>query len=371
MKPLPRRGVSRQILLALVLWAAPAPPATAQVERRYDEAIAHGQGVLQRLVDDGQLPGVAVAVAVDAQIVWSEGFGVADIASRRPAERSTLFGVGSISKTFTMAGALRLVDAGLLALDTPVERWLADFPHAGRGITLRLLAAHQSGLSDDFAAANYRTDRHFPTLREAYHEIRNERLTYEPGTRLEYATGLYTLIGRVMEVAAGAEYPDLMKRWVFAPAGMRDVVPHDARRPPARRTSLYVEREGGFEPAPFFDPSFKLPGAGYLATAEDVARLGSALLDTTFLSAAARAEMFRPVPLADGTATEFALGLRRGEHNGRELLHLPGGGPGISSWLYIYPAERLVIALLSNVPTGPVGGRTHDEIAGAFLAALD
>jgi hypothetical protein len=53
------------------------------------------------------------------------------------------------------------------------------------------------------------------------------------------------------------------------------------------------------------------------------------------------------------------------------MLHLPGGGLGISTWLYIYPAERLAIALLSNVPTGPVGGRTHEMIAGAFLDALE
>jgi hypothetical protein len=76
--------------------------------------------------------------------------------------------------------------------------------------------------------------------------------------------------------------------------------------------------------------------------------------------------MFQPVPLADGTVTGYALGLRVGEFDGKPMLHLPGGGPGISAWLFLHPRDDLVIALLSNVPTGPVGGRTHAEIYRAF-----
>jgi CubicO group peptidase (beta-lactamase class C family) len=93
--------------------------------------------------------------------------------------------------------------------------------------------------------------------------------------------------------------------------------------------------DGGFVLAPPFDPSHKLDGAGFLATAEDLARFGAALIGPSLLSERARAEMFRPVPLADGTPTEFALGLRHSVQARRTIRHQPGGGIGISSWLFL------------------------------------
>jgi CubicO group peptidase (beta-lactamase class C family) len=90
-----------------------------------------------------------------------------------------------------MAGALSLVDSGLLDLDAPLEAYLPDFPHKAKGITLRRLAAHQSGLTDEFAASHYQTSRHFRALEEAYREvIAREVISHEPGSKVLYGTGL-------------------------------------------------------------------------------------------------------------------------------------------------------------------------------------
>jgi serine beta-lactamase-like protein LACTB, mitochondrial len=112
------------------------------------------------------VPGAAAAVAVGGQIVWSEGFG--------QASRETPFGIGSISKALTLAAAMTLVDEGRLDLDAPIERYLPDWPHRGRGITARRLAARQSGLADSFADEHYTATAHFPDLDSAYRHIRNE-----------------------------------------------------------------------------------------------------------------------------------------------------------------------------------------------------
>ena len=119
-----------------------------------------------------------------------------------------------------------------------------------------------------------------------------------------------------------------MQQTVFEPAGMAATVPNDPRRPPAERTAFYVSGGRGFEPAPAFDPSFKLPGAGFLSTAEDLVRFGMALLEPGLLSEQARREMFTPVALADGTPTRYALGFQALEEDGRRLLLQSGGGPG-------------------------------------------
>lgn len=343
----------------------------AHTDHSFDAAIATARARLQQLVDNGRTPGVSGAVVIDGHLVWSEGFGFANLEHKVPATRDTRFGLGSISKTLTMAGALVLFEDGLLDLDAPVERYLPDFPHAGKGITLRRIAAHQSGLSDEFANAHNETAQHFATIDAAYQQIKRDRLVYEPGTQVQYATGTYTILARVMEAVARRPYLEIMRGKVFDPLGLRSMVPNERHRIIAGRTDFYVKAASGeYELGPFFDPSYKLPGAGFLATAEDVARFGAGLLDGALLNDRARQEMFTPVPLRDGTPTEYALGLRLDRHGDRTLLHLPGGGIGISGWIYIYPKEKLVLALLSNVPTGPVGGATHEIIATAFLDAI-
>ena len=322
---------------------------------------------LRNAIRDGAAPGAAAAVAVHGRIVWSEGFGVADLAVGTPVTRATRFGIGSISKSLTLAAALTLVDEGRVDLDAPIERYLPDFPHRGRGVTIRRIGAHQSGIADAFANRHYYSTVHVP-LDDAYRGIAAAPIEFEPGSRSEYATGLFTIVGRAIERVAGESYSEVMRRRVLGPAGMSATVVNDPRRSSPGRASFYVRRTGGgFDPAPPTDPSFKLPGAGFLSTAEDLARFGAALLETDLLSRRSRRELFTPVPLADGTPTRYALGFQALEEDRRRLLLQPGGGPGIAGWLAIYPDDGVVVAILSNATGAPLGESVRRAVAAAFL----
>lgn len=363
------------VMVAVAL-ATAVPPAAPQSRSpdldagALEQARATGRVRLRELVARGDSPGMAAAVSIDGAIVWAEGFGVANLEHGVPVSDRTRFGLGSLSKTITAIGLLSLVDRGRIDLDAPIERYLPDFPHAGSGITLRRLAAHQSGLSDRFATENNWTHEHYDDLDAAYRRIRDDPVVDEPGAKASYATGTYTLIGRAMERAAGKPYFDIITEAVVTPSGAHGVAPNDRKAVLPDRTSFYeASAGGGFEHGPYFDPSFKLPGAGLVGSASDVARIGGALLTGVLLSPAAQAEMFQPVALRDGAPSEYALGLRVGDHRGRRVLHLPGGGIGIAAWIYLYPRERLAMTVLSNVSTGSVGGKTHDVIASAFLQA--
>ena len=362
-----RATVLAALLLNLPAGAAAQGETCDHADPAYVAAAETGRRLLRGLVERGEVAGVAAAVAVRGRVVWAGGFGSADLEHGVPATACTRFGLGSISKTLTAAGALSLVDDGILDLDAPVERYIAGFPFPGRGVTLRRVIAHQSGLSDAFAAARYTSTEHFPTVDSAYRGMILAGLSYEPGSRLEYATGVYTVVAKAMEAAAGQSYPALLRERVFAPAGMTEVAENDPTALVPGRTGFYVRGDDGtLRPAPLFDPSHKLAGAGWLASARDVARFGVALLRPGLLGDSARADMFRPVPLRDGTATDYALGLRVGEVDGRPVLHLPGGGPGISTWLVLHPADAMAVAILSNVTGAPVGGRILRAIASAF-----
>ena len=352
----------------MLMILAPAPAAAQLADSDIGAAIAGGRAAMRKAMSAGAAPGASIAVAAGGRLVWSEGFGVADIAHGIPVTTATRFGLGSISKALTLAAALSLADAGLLDLDAPVERYLPDFPHRGHGVTLRRIGVHQSGISDTFADEHYYTTTHYASLADVYPGIARGALMFEPGSRTSYATGIFTIVGRVLETVAGESYLELMRHRVLQPAGMRSTEPNDPRQDTPGRSAFYVAGNGGgFTPAPAFDPSLKLPGAGFLSTAEDVARFGAALLRPGLLSARARREMFTPVPLTDGTPAIYALGFQSLREDGRRLLLQPGGGPGIAGWLAIYPDDDLVVAILSNATGAPLGGEVRRAVAAGFL----
>jgi serine beta-lactamase-like protein LACTB, mitochondrial len=344
-------------------WDSLAPVLVLKTE--LSEGPSRAGEAVREAIRSGAAPGAAAAVGRAGSIVWAEGFGVRDVVTGKPVVVGTRFGIGSISKTLTLAAALALADAGRLDLDAPVERYIPDFPHPGRGVTVRRIGAHQSGIADDFANDHYWSTAH--ELDSAYRLIAAAPITFSPGTRTEYVTGLFTIVGRVLERAGRESYLEIVRRTVLEPAGMTATAPNDPRRPPADRTAFHVRgNRGGFEPAPPFDPSHKLPGAGFLSTVEDLVRFGMALLEPGLLSEEARRQMFTPVALADGTPTRYALGFQVLEEDGRRLLLQSGGGPGIAGWLAIYPEERLVVALLSNATGAPLDA-TVRRVAQAFL----
>lgn len=329
--------------------------------------------MIEHMLETGRAPGSAAAVAIGTRVVWEEGFGTADLEQDVDTTITTRFGVGSLSKVLTITCAARLAEEGVLDLDAPVERYLTEFPFAGEGITLRQLAAHQSGLTDNVSVRYADTNDHFPTIADAYRlVVSNESLASKPGTLVEYANGTYTIIARAMEVASGESYSDLMQRFVLGPAGMDRTEPDDRRRIVPGRTGFYhMLEEGKFENATHHDSSFKLPAAGWLSTAGDMARFGAALLSGDLLGTEALRDMLSVVPLVDGTPTKYALGFEYVVDEGRPVFHLPGGGHGISCWILLYPEQRLTIAILSNCNEGPVGGTIMGLLTEHFVRVAE
>jgi CubicO group peptidase (beta-lactamase class C family) len=355
---------ARLLVLVLLLagCAAASPPASPPPQG--PEA---ARRAVREMLERGAVPGASVAVARDGEIVWTEGLGLADVEQNVAATAETKFGIGSITKSLTTALAARLVDRGLLDLDAPIERYVPEFPHKGQGISVRLVAAHLSGLGTETDTRLYTTATRYETTDAALAELRGERLAARPRERHLYGTASYTLIAAAVERAAKRDFVSAMREQVLEPLGMGDTVPNDRRAIVPNRTAFYVEEGGRTVNAPYFDPSYKLAGAGYLSTAADVARLGAALLRPGFLEQKTRDELFRPLATAGGQETEFALGWRVGKDDrGRRIFYQPGGGLGISSWIVLYPDERLVVAVLTN-KTGAPSGTVAARVAEAFL----
>lgn len=340
-------------------------------EPRFEDAIASSRKALAPLVEKKGVPGVSVAVAHRGRVVWAEGFGRASLELASPVTPETKFGIGSITKTLTTALAEKLAEEGKLDLDAPLERAIPGFRHAGQGVTARLVAAHLSGMGDAWASSQMHANAAYTTA-EAIREIEKEPLRTPPGTETHYATGPFTLVAGAIESATGESFLDAMERRLVGPLGLADTVPNDRARVVPNRAAFYVRDAAGgpIRNAPFFDPSHKWAGAGYLSTASDLVRFGSALLAPGYLKKESLDDLFRPVRTKDGKETEYALAWRvTKDSEGRRVFHVPGGGPGISCWLVLFPDREFAFAILSNMTGAPVGGSEFDAVMEAFLGA--
>lgn len=324
-------------------------------------------------------PGVSAAAAKDGEIVWAKGYGMADAAGGKRVDEKTRFGLGSVSKALTSALIARLVDRGLLKWDDPIEKHVPEFPYAGKGVTLRRIASHLSGLGDEFSSRSWIITDHFATTDEALSEILKDTLVNEPGTKAFYTTGSYTLLAKAVEHATSKTFPEAMQDYVTGPLDMSDTVPYNLTQLDPARTLFYLGEQGKTASPVVADPSYKLAGAGYVSTASDMVKFGSALLKPGFLTQRSLDDLFTLAKTADGKTTDFGLGWRIGPSQGMEfrwirerkpgqspVVHQPGGGPGISSWLVIDRDEELVVAVLANRTGSPVGGKVMNDVFAAF-----
>ncbi|HTJ00727.1 MAG TPA: serine hydrolase domain-containing protein [Dongiaceae bacterium] len=290
-----------------------------------------------------KVPGLSVAVAVDGKLVWSEAFGYADVAQKILATPQTRFRIGSVSKPLTSVGLALLVERGLLDLDAPIQTYIPDFPHKSAPLTLRLLAGHLSGIRN-YQGSEAASNKSYPNLRAGLKIFESDPLIAPPGTRFSYASYNWNVIGVAMEAAAKQDFLGYMKTAVFEPLGLANTVPDVAGAVDPQRTEFYETRaDGEFVVAPKVNLSFVWPAGGFLSTAEDLVRFGTAVLQPGFLKPESRRLLFLSQKTSAGQLTHYGVGW----YVGRIAYH-GGDSIGGTSILILDPSSRVVVAILTN-----------------------
>jgi len=248
-------------------------------EGKYAEAIAKTRAYVSRLQEGYDIPGMTIAVAIDDSIVWSEGFGFANIEKRIPATPRTMFRVGSVAKVLTAGAVALLYEQGKLDLDAPVRRYVPEFPDKGYVITTRQIAGHLSGIRH-YNEDEEEDKKHYDDVITALEIFKEEPLLHTPGERWSYSSYGWNLISAVVQRAAGQPFLEYMREHVFEPVGMSNTGPDDINATIPNRTTFYDGREVARD----INISYKWASGGFLSTVEDLVRYGSAfLLGSSFL----------------------------------------------------------------------------------------
>ncbi|GBF77646.1 hypothetical protein PA598K_06203 [Paenibacillus sp. 598K] len=347
--------MTRLPLLLLALWLGlltglPSAGAASGSEAR----LAEIETLAERLQGRADIPGLSVVIVQDGETVYNRSFGYADLEQRRPADGQTIYELGSNSKALTALAVMRLQAEGRLSLDDPVTDYIPWLRLAYKGepqaITLAQLLHHTSGIP--FASIGTLP----PTAGEGAAEttvrsLLGRPLASEPGSRYEYATINYAVLGLVIQTVTGQSFADYMASAVLEPLGLRDtsaIVPAD----PARLAQGY---KGRFtRPSPYDPPAYEgnAPSGYILSTPGDVARWLE-LLTGAELPAGFAPEWLAATLQPDRTVAPSAAGASYAAgwevyQDGAGYYAHEGSNPTFSSFIAFRPGERSGVAVLAN-----------------------
>ena len=349
--------------------AAPPEAATvfgslseAEIARRVDAAIA-------RVRARPEFVGVSVAVARGDRMILDRGYGIADLEWNAPADAGTPFRIGSLTKQFTAAAIMKLVEQGKLSLDDPLARYVPEFDTGGRTVTIRQLLNHTSGLPNYTEQPGF-FDRQAPldlSDKELLALISGKPFTFEPGKGWRYSNTNYYLLGMVVAKVSGRSYPEFVESTLFKPLGL-------AHTRYGSEGEIVVHRAQGYR----FDPdtnarhndtliSMNTPGGagGLLSTAGDLVRWQIALTNGRVVSPASFQQMIgSTVKTGQGDAA-YGFGLLVDTLDGQRRISHTGGINGFNSSLTWLPDIGLRTAVISNSEALPA-----DWLEGQIIHAL-
>jgi CubicO group peptidase (beta-lactamase class C family) len=319
-----------------------AVPCLAQDTARMDQAI-------QPYVANHQFMG-SVLVARDGQVIYSKGYGSADLEWDVPNSPGTKFRLGSVTKQFTAASILLLEERGKLSVSDPVKKYLPGAPAAWDKITIFNLLTHTSGIPNFTGFADYQKLEPFAaTSEQLVARFRDKPLDFEPGERWQYSNSGYVLLGHLIEKITGDSYEKFVKENIFTPLGMKDsgydsnsaVIPH--------RASGYVSGKNGFENAGFSHMSIPHGAGALYSTTEDLLKWEHGLFGGKLLKAGSLQKMTTPFK------SNYAFGLQVETTGGHKVIEHGGGIEGFNTELAYYPDDKLTVVVLGNVNGGAPG----------------
>lgn len=329
--------------------APPSPIWTDAVERARRDA--------RSALIEQNLPGLSIAVGVDDQLVWAEGFGWADLEKRVPVGPRMRFRIGHVSKALTSAAVGVLLEEGRVRLDDEIQVYVPDFPRKEWPITLRQLMGHTAGVRHYDSDEDYMPTSRCERASEGVMRFASDPLLFEPDTQHRYSTFGWILVSAAVE-AAGGPFFAFLRRKVFEPLDMTATTVDSGSAPMPDRVTFYYPRfsgdpGSGSDPARPVDYSCFAGAGGFLSTPSDLVRFGVGLGNRRLLKRSTITQLQMPQVLASGKETENGLGWvlqtisLAGEPTpavGHSSLTLLGG----STAFLMFPERRIVVAVMTN-----------------------
>jgi len=313
-------------------------------------------------------PSAQVAVVQDGRIVFSRAYGDARLAPALAATTATRYEIASVSKEFTAAAALLLVEDGKLSLDDHVSKWFPDLTGADT-ITVRQLLSHTAGVSDFWPQDYVMTPVTKPTTPLAVmNDWARKPLDFKPGEDWQYSNTGYIVAGEIIEKVSGQPLFAFVRDRILKPVGITDAIDISAENLKAPDALGYERRALAPNRPTTPDGAGWFYGSAYLGlTAEDVAKWDISFLKKSLLKPSSYVTETTTIKLNNGRDTGYAMGLFVSKPNGHTEVEHDGEGAGYLSENRIYPDDGIAIVVLTNTMSGGTMIEAADRIAYMML----
>lgn len=348
--------------VAFLLSAAPAGAAEGPLDPRVVDALA------KHALQTWHVPGVAVAVVRDGEVVYLKGHGVRDVATGEPVTPDTVFPLASCTKAFTTTALAVLVDEGKLGWDDPVRKLLPSFrlgdPLADRDVRIRDLLCHRTGLRGHDLLW-YRAP--WPP-EETVRRVGLLPLDRPFRSAFQYQSTMFTAAGLALGAASGTPWEEFVRRRLLDPLGMKSTVltSSDSKKASDRATGHRLGWRGEPESVPFYPQPVPDPAGSAYSTARDLSRWvrfqlgdgsidGKRLVSCTNLTETHRPQMvvrlegFDQAMHPETVQMSYGLGWVIQDYRGHRLVSHAGAVDGFRCHLTLLPDEKLGIVLLNNL----------------------
>ncbi len=339
------------VVLFLIVWVQAFPLFPSAQEDRLTqlaEAIQAFEIFAQEQMALDGIPGLSVGFIKD-DFSWARGFGYADLENKVLASAESSYRLASLTKTITALAVLQLVEAGKIDLDAEIQTYVPYFPRKKWPVTIRQLLGHLGGISH---YRNYAEEGHIKepkNTRQALAIFQDFDLVAEPGTRYNYSSYGYNLLGAAIEGAAEMSYGDYIQKYIFEPLGMAnsrldnplDLIPNRVRG--------YQLVKGELKNSEYVDISSRFAAGGVRSTVVDLLKYARAIIDGQLLKESSWRKMFASMALRNGSFTWYGMGWGVQPWDGHFAASHGGSQPETRTHIHIFPVERLAIAVAANL----------------------
>jgi serine beta-lactamase-like protein LACTB len=343
---------------------------------RWAAAVEQARHIARATVAEQNWPGLSVAVGIGQELVWSEGFGWANLENKVPVSPHTRFRIGTASIALTSAAAGLLLEQGRLKLDDEIQKYVPEFPKKPWPVTLRHLMGHQAGVRSDGGDEGPLFSQQCDRPVDALQHFADSDLRFEPGTKYRYSRFGWIVVSAAVEAAAQEPFLTFMQKRIFSPLGMNDTLPDSTTEPISDFATPYFPR---FAADPRYGPdpmreiglSCYSGGGAFVSTASDLVRFGMAINGVRLLQPATVELLQTPQRLRSGEETGYGLGwdVKTVTLSGEQTRSVGHDGDvlgGTVGSLMTFRDRGLVVAVISNTSYAdtPVLGL---KIAEAFV----
>ena len=342
-----RRGAASIALLIALVASATAQDLTPKFEE-YMNALSNQKRFIG-----------SVLVARDGKIVFSKGYGMANVELDVPNAPETRFRLGSITKQFTAAAILLLQERGKLNVTDPICKYFDPCPSAWSEVTIHHLLSHTGGVPNFTSFPDYMPKMMLPvTTTEMIARFKDKPLDFKPGEKWNYSNSGYFLLGAIIEKAAGESYESFLQKNIFDPLKLTGTGYDHFDVILKHRATGYSMSKGKMVNSAFLDMTQPYSAGSLYSTVEDLFRWNEALFGGKVLSTKSFEMMTTPVK------NNYAYGLGVETKFNRKMITHGGGINGFATFIARFPDEKVTIVVLRNADYGTPGpGRISQDLA--------